>query len=62
MEGTKKVTIWDSIKSNPKVLFIAFFASYDFLPEVLEHITNLVPASAVSNMDTSRVSSGKVSS
>jgi hypothetical protein len=50
-----KATIWDSIKDNPKVLFIAFFASYESLPRRLDHIANHSPGSVVSNMATNRV-------
>jgi hypothetical protein len=32
MAANMKASIWGSIKSNPKVLFIAFFASYAYLP------------------------------
>jgi hypothetical protein len=44
-----------SIKSNPKVLFIAFFASYGFLPDTAPFIANTRAGSVVSSMGISKV-------
>jgi len=55
MASNMKMSIWDSIKSNPKVLFIAFFASYDFLLDTASFIANDRTGSVVSNMGISKV-------
>lgn len=55
-----KKSIWDSIRSNPKLVFIAFFASY-VLPSarliLMRHsvqLTKSFPGSAASSMAIKR--------
>lgn len=60
MASDIKASIWGSIKSNPKVLFIAFFASYESPTEIRFHLTNNQTGSVVSNMVTSKVSWDRV--
>lgn len=50
-----KKSMWQSIAENPKVLFIAFFASFVYhIPENIRQLT--ISGSAVSNMATNKVS------
>lgn len=51
-----KKSMWQSIFANPKVLFIAFFASYVYISQSAMSIL-ILSDSVVLNMATNKVSS-----